>query len=69
MTVCVDDNIGNCAIEHNCLVKPHWKIVNASIRGALADINLTPLSKVPVTSIASNKNTASLPSQLTDMKI
>ncbi len=47
MTICVSENMGDCAIEQNCHMKPHWSIVNASIRRALADISLATLSQAP----------------------
>ena len=43
LTACIEG--GECAIDHTCSVKPHWPIVNAALRGALADIPLTQLSK------------------------
>jgi len=43
LTACIEGD--ECAIDHTCSVKPHWPIVNAALRGALADIPLTQLSK------------------------
>lgn len=39
---CVDG--GECAIDHECHVRPHWPVVNAALRGALADISLPQLA-------------------------
>lgn len=44
MTVCVNGE-GQCGMENNCMVKPHWSLVNTSIRSALANISLIALSK------------------------
>ena len=42
---CVDDSRSDCALEGTCSVRPHWPIVNAALRGALADINLVQLAR------------------------
>lgn len=42
LTACVDGT--DCAVEHNCSVKPHWPVVNEALRGALAGIPLTQLA-------------------------
>jgi len=44
MTACVDETRHDCAIEENCRVKPHWGVVNAAVRGALAGVSLASLS-------------------------
>lgn len=41
LAVCID---GECAMDHDCRVKPHWPVVNQALRGALAGIPLTQLS-------------------------
>jgi len=41
LAVCID---GDCAMDHDCRVKPHWPVVNTALRGALAGIPLTQLS-------------------------
>ena len=46
MTACVDETRHDCAIEENCRVKPHWGVVNAAVRGALAGVSLASLSSV-----------------------
>ncbi|RJY09538.1 SUF system Fe-S cluster assembly regulator [Aurantiacibacter aquimixticola] len=43
LTACVDGT--NCAVDHDCSVKPHWPIINSALRGALADIPLTQLTR------------------------
>ncbi len=35
---------GECAMDHDCRVKPHWPLVNTALRGALAGIPLTQLA-------------------------
>lgn len=42
LTACIDGQ--DCAVDHSCTVKPHWPVVNAALRGALAGIPLTRLS-------------------------
>lgn len=39
---CVDSEA--CDLDRRCSVKPHWPVVNAALRGALAGIPLTQLS-------------------------
>ena len=48
MTTCVDEDRHDCALDGHCLVKPHWGVVNAAIRGALAGVSLAQLSVAPV---------------------
>lgn len=47
MTACVENDAGrhDCALESNCRVRPHWSAVNGVIRGALAGVSLTSLSR------------------------
>jgi len=44
MTTCVDAHRDDCALDGQCLTKPHWPMVNAAVRGALADVSLTRLA-------------------------
>jgi FeS assembly SUF system regulator len=44
MTTCVDDGRHDCALDHHCAVKPHWGVVNAAIRDALAGVSLRDLA-------------------------
>lgn len=39
---CIDT--GDCAVEHECTVKPHWPVVNAAVRGALAAVSLANIA-------------------------
>jgi FeS assembly SUF system regulator len=43
MTSCIKDGDCGCVIEPDCSVKPHWPVVNAAVRGALAGVPLTSL--------------------------
>jgi FeS assembly SUF system regulator len=45
LTTCVDEERHDCALDGHCAVKPHWGVVNAAIRGALADVSLVQLSR------------------------
>jgi len=44
MTACVDDHRHDCGLETSCRVKPHWSVVNDTIRGALGGVSLAMLS-------------------------
>ena len=43
MTSCVESGKHDCGMEGACRVQPHWPVVNAAVRGALANISLTSL--------------------------
>ncbi len=47
MTACVEEGADrhDCVLEQNCRVRPHWGAVNTAIRGALAGVSLTSLSR------------------------
>ena len=45
LTACVEHGKHDCALEGACCVQPHWGIVNAAMRGALAGIPLTQLAE------------------------
>ena len=45
MTACVDEARHDCAIEDSCRVRPHWAVVNAAVRGALAGVKLVDLAR------------------------
>ncbi len=45
MTSCVDSGSHSCAMEGYCRVQPHWGVVNNAVRGALAGINLTSMTR------------------------
>lgn len=47
LTTCVEHGRHNCALEGTCSVRPHWGLVNAAMRGALAGVLLTQLAQVP----------------------
>lgn len=44
LTPCVDDARHECALDATCAVKPHWGVVSAAVRGALAEVPLTRLA-------------------------
>ena len=44
LTSCVDQGKHDCGLEVSCQVKPHWPVVNAALRGALAGVALTQLA-------------------------
>ena len=43
LTACLDG--GDCTVEHECRVRPHWPLVNDALRGALAAITLAQLAR------------------------
>jgi FeS assembly SUF system regulator len=45
LTACVESGRHDCALEGSCNVQPHWGVVNAALRGALADVKLTDLAR------------------------
>ncbi len=45
LTACVDQGKHDCGLESACQVKPHWPVVNAALRGALAGVSLTSLAQ------------------------
>ncbi len=47
LTACVDGQRHDCGLEGACRVKPHWGVVNDTIRGALGGVSLASLSGVP----------------------
>jgi FeS assembly SUF system regulator len=44
LTACTDHGKHDCGLEQACQVKPHWPVVNAALRGALAGVPLTQLA-------------------------
>ena len=46
LTSCVESGRHDCAIERTCSVRPHWGLVNETLRGALADVPLTRLARM-----------------------
>lgn len=45
LTACVDAR--SCDHEEHCSMKPHWPIINAKLRGALAEVTLEHLRHAP----------------------
>jgi FeS assembly SUF system regulator len=45
LTACVDHGKHDCGLESACAVRPHWGVVNAAMRGALAEVPLTRLAE------------------------
>lgn len=44
LTTCADADRHDCALDGTCRVKPHWAVVNAAVRGALANVTLASLA-------------------------
>lgn len=47
ITCCTIEGNHDCALEDNCTVKPHWGVVNQTIRNALDDVSLASLAESP----------------------
>src|SRR5690606_11507026 len=45
LTTCLDGDRDCCALESCCSVRPHWSVVNETLRGALAGVPLTRLAQ------------------------
>ena len=45
LTACIEAGRHDCSLEANCSVRPHWSVVNAALRGALAEVPLTRLAR------------------------
>ena len=46
LTPCVEQGRHDCGLEGTCSVRPHWGLVNDTMRGALAGVPLTKLAEV-----------------------
>jgi FeS assembly SUF system regulator len=44
LTACIEESRHDCTFEECCTVRPHWPVVSAAVRGALADVSLTQLA-------------------------
>ena len=45
LTPCVEHGRHDCGLEACCSVRPHWGLVNETLRGALAGVPLTQLAQ------------------------
>ncbi len=43
LTACVEGT--DCSVDHDCRVRPHWPLVNETLRSALAGISLVQLAQ------------------------
>ena len=46
LTACVEQGRHDCGMESCCAVRPHWPLINETMRGALAGVPLTRLAEV-----------------------
>ncbi|MBS0254268.1 MAG: SUF system Fe-S cluster assembly regulator [Proteobacteria bacterium] len=44
LSACCEEGRHDCTLEAACSVRPHWPLVNATLRGALAGVALTQLT-------------------------
>ncbi|MEO1221199.1 MAG: SUF system Fe-S cluster assembly regulator [Pseudomonadota bacterium] len=56
LTACLEE--GACDHEAGCSMKPHWPMINAKLRGALAEITLDDLRQLPSQTIPQKELTA-----------
>ncbi|TIX49111.1 SUF system Fe-S cluster assembly regulator [Alteraurantiacibacter aquimixticola] len=47
LTACVEDGKHDCGLEAKCTVRPHWSIVNTTLRSALDNVKLPQLARLP----------------------
>ncbi len=52
LTSCVEQGRHDCALESCCSVRPHWGVVNETLRGALAGVPLTRLAQPHLAEVA-----------------
>lgn len=52
LTACVEQGRHDCALEPCCNVRPHWGVVNETLRGALAGVPLTQLAQPQIAEVA-----------------
>lgn len=45
LTACIEEGRHDCTLEEACAVRPHWPVVSAALRGALAEVSLTQLAE------------------------
>lgn len=45
LAACLDEKKNDCMLEGCCHVRGHWPVVNAALRGALAQVPLTQLAE------------------------
>ena len=43
LTACIEGT--DCSVDHECRVRPHWPLVNETLRSALAGISLVQLAQ------------------------
>ena len=45
LTACIEEGRHDCSLEEACAVRPHWPVVGAALRSALAEVSLTQLAE------------------------
>lgn len=61
VTSCLEQERADCMLEATCTVRPHWAVVNRSIRDALNAVTLADLVRAPVIPAAAKTAAASPP--------
>ena len=52
LTPCVELGRHDCGLEGTCSVRPHWGLINETMRGALAAVPLTRLAQIAESEVA-----------------
>ena len=52
LTACIEEGRHDCSLEANCCVRPHWGLVNTTLRGALDDVKLPQLAGTQTQEVA-----------------
>ena len=52
LTPCVEQGRHDCGLEGTCSVRPHWGLINETMRGALAAVPLTRLAQIAESEVA-----------------
>ena len=52
LTPCVDQGRHDCGLEGTCSVRPHWGLINETMRDALAGVPLTRLAQIAESEVA-----------------
>jgi FeS assembly SUF system regulator len=48
LTQCLHGDASACQIEGSCAVRPHWPVINARVRSALAELSLAEIAGLKV---------------------
>ena len=52
LTQCLNHTASDCSLEGHCMVRPHWPLINRTVRAALAAVTLAEIAGVRQTEVA-----------------